>query len=202
MNSQQAIEVLRKGNAAFVEQITDTSSITTTVTETKMGGEQCPFAIILGCADSRVPPEIIFDQGFGDLFVVRVAGNIVAPVQIGSIEFACQQFGAELIVVLGHTQCGAVKATLGGVINGGGDLSPNLESIVQAVSPAVAPIVSENADASVEQLMPAAGEANIKNSVSSLLDQSSVLSTLSEQDKLMVVGAEYDIQSGKVRFLD
>jgi len=140
MNSKEALNKLIEGNKAYVSSDKDGINSNMALHETIL--EQKPFAIILGCSDSRVPAELIFRQGLGELFVIRIAGNIVAPSQIGSIEFACQQFGTQLVVVLGHTQCGAIKATVESLINDSDDFSPNLASIVDLVTPAVLPLAN------------------------------------------------------------
>ena len=162
--------------------------------------KQKPFAIILGCSDSRVPAEVIFDQGVGDLFIVRIAGNIVAPSQIGSIEFACQQFGTQLVVVLGHTGCGAISATIGSLLGDPGEISPNLAAIVDRISPAVQPIISDGDDR--DDILNKAIRANINYSAQQLESGSEILRDLVKQKKLTIVGAEYSIESGRVEFLD
>ena len=160
---------------------------------------QKPSAIILGCSDSRVPAEMIFDQGLGDLFVIRVAGNVVAPSQIGSVEFAAAQFGTRLVIVLGHTSCGAVQATLDQLEQRYEDRSPNLRSIVDRIRPSVQPLMAHTPR---EKLLSEAVRANIAASVDHLRHGSEIIENLIQQDGLMVVGAEYSLQTGLVDFFD
>ena len=161
---------------------------------------QHPFAIILGCSDARVPAEIIFDQGLGDLFVVRVAGNIVAPSLVGSVEFAAERFGTRLVVVLGHTCCGAILATLDELRRPAGGHSPNLLSIVDRVRPAIEPVFESEQDASVVERR--AIRANIRASASQLRHGSQILERLIAEEGLRVVGAEYSLESGEVDFFE
>lgn len=200
MHANDALEKLKQGNLQFLQATSAGKPLLKNVSFEDMSQAQKPFAVILGCSDSRVPAEMVFDQGFGDLFVIRVAGNIVAPSQIGSIEFACQTFGTQLVVVLGHTQCGAVQATVDSLKTGSGAVSPNLKSIIERVEPAVAPVVQEHGESSNEQLMSLAGRANVAMSVSNLSQRSAIIRSLIEQNQLSIVGAEYDIVSGQVDF--
>jgi carbonic anhydrase len=159
---------------------------------------QRPFAIVLGCSDARIPVELIFDQGFGDLFVVRVAGNIVAPSIVGSIEFAASQFGTRLVVVLGHTGCGAVAATVQALASGRGPESKNLRDIVDRISPHIESIVRRG-DAGSQALLEAM-RANVRASVDHLRHGSPILEELVLKARLEVVGAEYDLETGRVQF--
>jgi carbonic anhydrase len=161
---------------------------------------QEPFAIILGCSDSRVPAEIVFDQGLGDLFVIRVAGNIVAPSQVGSVEFAAAQFGTRLVVVLGHAQCGAVLATINELERPGGTPSRNIRSIVDRIRPAVEPLLAKgmNHDAVVRDAV----RANVRVSANHLRHGSDILEGLIDHEGLVVVGAEYSLETGLVDFFD
>ena len=168
----------------------------------KLAEGQEPFAIILGCSDSRVPAEIVFDQGLGDLFVIRVAGNIVASSQIGSVEFAAERFGTRLVVVLGHSQCGAVLATLEDLQRPTDNQSRNLRSIVDRVRPAVEPLLSTELRHDPEALVRHAVRANVRISASQLRYGSEVLDQLIERDGLLVVGAEYSLETGVVVFFD
>lgn len=202
MNANDALEKLKQGNRLFMDEIKSDSELRTKISRDAMGGEQKPFAIILGCSDSRVPAELVFSQGLGDLFVIRVAGNIVAPSQIGSIEFACQQFGTELVVVMGHSRCGAITATVDSLLSDPDSLSPNLAAIVDRVTPAVHPIVSENKELDRAELLRRAGKANVLQSVRGLKMRSRILRGLASQDKLTIVGAEYCIDSGEVEFFE
>lgn len=163
---------------------------------------QAPFAIILGCSDSRVPPEIVFDQGLGDLFVIRVAGNIVAPSQVGSVEFAAARFDTRLVVVLGHSQCGAILATLEELQRPTENQSRNLRAIVDRVRPSVEGLMSTPVTHDPDALVREAVRANIHASVDHLRHGSQVLEQLIQDEGLLVVGAEYSLETGVVDFLD
>ncbi len=165
-----------------------------------MGQE--PFAIILGCSDSRVPAELVFDQGLGDLFVIRVAGNIVAESQIGSIEFAAERFGTRLVVVMGHTQCGAISATLEQLGQPADHRSRNLRSIVDRVRPSVEPLLTTELARDPAALVREAVRANIRESTRHLRSGSDVLEELIQRDGLLVVSAEYSLETGVVEFFD
>jgi len=163
---------------------------------------QRPFAIILGCSDSRVPAEIVFDQGLGDLFVIRVAGNIVAPSQIGSVEFAAERFGTRLVVVLGHSQCGAVLATLEELQRPRESQSRNLRSIVDRIRPSVEGLLVTELRSDLDALVSTAVRANVRASANQLRHSSEVLERLIEDDGLIVVGAEYSLETGLVDVFD
>jgi carbonic anhydrase len=164
--------------------------------------EQSPFAIILGCSDSRVPAEIVFDQGLGDLFVIRVAGNIVAPSQIGSVEFAASQFGTRLVVVLGHSNCGAILATLAELQQPMENQSRNLRSIVDRVRPSVEGLLNTDLKHNLDLLVQYAIRANVGVSVSHLRHGSEILEKLTENHGLVIIGAEYSLDTGKVEFFE
>ncbi len=166
-----------------------------------MAGQE-PFAIVFGCSDSRVPGEIIFNQGLGDLFVIRVAGNIVAPSLVGSVEFAAEQFGTRLVVVLGHSNCGAVKATLDELRRPSGSRSTNLSSIVDRIQPSVETLFETALRDDPEALLKHAVRANIRASASHLRHGSVILENLIDRQGLLVVGAEYSLESGEVEFFD
>ena len=200
ISATEALEQLRAGNSRFVSggQLVGTFSSASRRNELMAGQE--PFAVILGCSDSRVPVEIIFDFSLGHLFVIRVAGNIVAPSQIGSIEFAAEHFGTRLVVVLGHDDCGAVSTTIGELKRPTESRSPNLSSIVERIRPAVEPLMAtETEDAA---LLDQAVRANIRVSVNHLRHGSDILETLIRDDGLLIVGAEYSLESGTVDFFD
>ena len=163
---------------------------------------QAPFAIILGCSDARVPAELVFGQGFGDLFVIRVAGNIVAPSQVGSVEFAAELFGTRLAVVLGHTQCGAVAATLEQLREPQANQSPNLRAIVERIRPAVEPLLTQPVAHDTDALYQRAVRANVQASVNQLRHGSALLERRIERDGLLIVGAEYHVEAGTVEFFD
>ena len=167
-----------------------------------MAEGQAPFAVILGCSDSRVPAEIVFDQGLGDLFVIRVAGNVVAPSQIGSVEFAAEYFGTRLVVVLGHSRCGAVVATLEGAAGAPGMPSRNSASIVDRVRPAWSHCWSPNCGTTMDVLVRRAVRANVRASANQLRHGSEVLEQLIQRDRLLIVGAEYSLDTGVVDFFD
>ncbi|MBT8068162.1 MAG: carbonic anhydrase [Gammaproteobacteria bacterium] len=198
----EALDALREGNQRFVAADIGQGPVAGRIHQAGMSGGQEPFAIVLACSDSRVPVELIFDQGIGDLFVIRVAGNIVAPSQIGSIEFAASEFGTRLVVVLGHTNCGAVAATLKELSLLETHRSPNLRAIVDRVRPAVEPVIAAKADRGVDELMEAAVRANIRASVSRLAHGSLILEQMIGAGDLVVVGAEYSIETGVVEFFD
>jgi carbonic anhydrase len=163
---------------------------------------QSPFAIILGCSDSRAPAEIVFRQGLGDLFVIRVAGNIVAPSQVGSVEFAAERFGTRLVVVMGHTQCGAIDATIEAIITAQDAKSRNLMSIVNRVRPAVEGLVTGELASDPERLRREAMRANVRASVNHLRHGSEIIERMADEDGLVVVGAELDLATGVVNFFD
>lgn len=202
MLPQKALEKLKQGNKKFREAANPGDAMIRKIVFDTMGSDQKPFAVILGCSDSRVPAEIIFDQGLGDLFVIRVAGNVVAPSQIGSIEFACQQFGTQLVVVLGHTQCGAVTATVDSLMNNPDQISPNIASIVERVKPAVQPLIDKHKDAERSEIINLSARANVKHSVQALQKRSEILDGLINAGKLKIVGAEYSVATGEVEFFD
>ena len=197
----EALARLREGNRRFAANQTTPESVDQ-ARRTALAAGQEPFAIILGCSDSRVPAELVFDQGFGDLFVIRVAGNIVAPSQIGSVEFAASRFGTRLVVVLGHSGCGAISATLEEITGRANSQSRNLRSIVNRVRPSVEPLLSGDRVPDEETLIREAVRANVRVSVNQLRHGSELLEQLSENAGLMVVGAEYSLETGVVTFLD
>jgi carbonic anhydrase len=195
-----ALAALRDGNRRFVAELRETHPVRTRRRELPAGQE--PLAIILGCSDARVPAEIVFDQGLGDLFVIRVAGNIVAPSQVGSVEFAAAAFGTRLVVVLGHSNCGAIHATVDQLTRPSKDQSPNLRSIVNRIRPAVEGLIERGAGADRDALVRQAVRANIRMSADHLRHGSEVLEQAIAKDGLMVVGAEYSLESGVVDFFD
>ena len=200
ISANEALARLREGNLRFTSGLAGIDSINTQVHDSRWIDGQSPFAVVLGCSDSRVPVEVVFDQGFGSLFVIRVAGNIVAPSQIGSIEFAAERFGTRLVVVLGHTQCGAIDATLEVLRRAGGKPSPNLMSIVDRIRPSVEGLLTTDLERDPVALARAAERANVRASVAHLRHGSRVLEDLIRDDSLVVVGAEYSLETGKVDF--
>lgn len=201
---QEALELLKEGNTRYVDSLNNSDPMMQKRPE--LVKDQDPLAIILGCSDARVPVEIVFDQGLGDLFVIRVAGNVVAPSQIGSVEFAAEAFGTQLVVVLGHSQCGAVTACVEALINPDQHYSPNLQSIVDRIRPSVYNLhelaTANGQDVDADQLVDRSIRANVRMSVSQLKHGSRALEDLSNSGQLLIVGAEYDLETGKVRFLD
>jgi carbonic anhydrase len=198
----EALARLREGNERFASDIRMRDARTNRKRRRELEAGQEPFAIILGCADSRVPAEIVFDQGLGDLFVIRVAGNIVAPSQIGSVEFAAEQTGARLVVVMGHSRCGAVLATLEQLKRPKENRSPNLRAIVDRVTPAVEALLTADPPHDPEVLVEEAVRANISASADQLRRGSQILEQMIESDSLLVVGAEYSLETGLVDFFD
>lgn len=198
----EALKRLQDGNARFVSGV---RSLEAMMSQTRRGdllAGQEPFAIILGCSDSRVPAELVFDQGLGDLFIVRVAGNIVAPSQVGSVEFAAERSGIRLVVVLGHSRCNAILATVEELGRPTADQSPNLRTIVDRVRPSVEPLMAPELGLSREVLVRHAVRANIRASVNHLRHGSELLEKLIDRNGLVVVGAEYSLETGVVDFFD
>ncbi|HET7314599.1 carbonic anhydrase [Salinisphaera sp.] len=200
LSADDALARLKQGNQDFVNHIADSDTLAGLGASAELIQQQQPFAVILGCSDSRVPAEIVFNQGLGDLFVIRVAGNIVAPSLTGSIEYAAEMFGTRLVVVLGHTQCGAVKATVDQLQQPTELQSPNLRSIVDQVRPAVDALLDTELRHDHSALAAAAVRANVEKSVDQLRHSSAVLENLIETDGLKIVGAEYSVETGAVDF--
>ena len=198
--ASKALERLQAGNRRFVERMRGGQP--ELVPPREMPREQDPFAIVLGCSDARVPAEIVFDQSLGDLFVVRVAGNIVAPSQVGSVEFAAAMFNARLVVVLGHTDCGAVKATIQELQQPAENQSPNLKSIVDRIRPSVRSLLQTDLKDDLDELAHHAVRANVAMSVDHLRHGSTILERLIAEGDFAIVGAEYSLQTGEVEFFD
>lgn len=202
VTAKKALEKLLRGNQRFVSGQSFHVAKFGNSRRAEVLDDQNPFAIVLGCSDSRVPLELVFDQGLGDLFVIRVAGNIVMPSQIGSVEFAADKFGTKLVVVLGHSQCGAVLATLEELEQSTDSQSASLRAIVNAIRPSVEHLVSPACELSRKDLVQAAVRANIHASVQRLVHGSEIIENLIENEKLLVVGAEYSLETGKVTVLE
>ena len=200
VSAQEALDRLREGNKRFASGVGTSRSIGAVPAESAEGQE--PFAIILGCSDSRVPAEIVFNQGLGDLFVIRVAGNIVAPSQIGSIEFAVTSFATQLVVVLGHSNCGAVLAAVEQLQAPADTRSRNLRSIVNFIRPSVERCIQAGSHKHQDALVEQAVRANIHASVRHLRRGSEILEEFISDDRLRIVGAEYSLDTGRVEFLD
>jgi carbonic anhydrase len=202
ISAQEALARLREGNRRFVSEIRSQGTLTGQMRRRELAAGQEPFAIVLGCSDSRVPAEIVFDQGLGDLFVIRVAGNIVAPSQVGSVEFAAERFGTRLVVVLGHSNCGVILATLDELGRPSRDQSRNLRSIVDRVRPSVEALLATELKHDRDTLVQQAVRANIRFSADHLRHGSEVLEQLIQRNGLLIVGAEYCLETGVVDFFD
>ncbi|HEY5806593.1 MAG TPA: carbonic anhydrase [Povalibacter sp.] len=200
--AREALERLREGNQRFVSEDWSTQTLPSPSRRRELATGQQPFAIILGCSDSRVPAELVFDQGLGDLFVIRVAGNIVAPSQIGSVEFAVERYATRLVVVLGHTLCGAIQATLEELERPSATRSPNLRSIVDRVRPSVEELLQTDLRKDPALLAHHAVRSNIRASAAHLRHGSQTIEHLIKREGLLVVGAEYSLETGIVDFFD
>ncbi|HYD96997.1 MAG TPA: carbonic anhydrase [Noviherbaspirillum sp.] len=197
-----ALERLKEGNRRFMSGTANSHTLLSPERRSELVAGQQPFAIILGCSDSRVPAELIFDQGLGDLFVIRIAGNVVAPSQIGSVEFAAERFGTPLVVVLGHSHCGAVSATLEEIVRPMQNQSRHLRSIVERVRPAVEQLLATELRNDPEALLHHAVRANVRSTASHLRHGSEIIEQRIRSGQLLVVGAEYSLESGEVDFFD
>ena len=198
VTASDALKRLRKGNWRFVNGRNDIARSIGEARRAELVDGQQPFAVVLACSDSRVPVELIFDQGLGELFVIRVAGNIVAPSQIGSIEYAAARLGVRLVVVLGHSNCGAVEAALQALTEKLDIVSPHLRSIVDTIRPALEPLIGEPENVTLRKAV----RANIVQSVEQLQHGSQLLEQLIASGDLTIVGAKYSIESGEVKFFD
>ena len=198
ISAQDALQKLREGNARFTAGLDPQGERP----HFKAIENQKPSAIILSCSDSRVPPEMIFDHGIGDLFIVRVAGNIVTPTQIGSVEFAAEKFGSRLVVVLGHTMCGAIRATLDELANPTPSRTENLHSIIDAISPCLSPLIEASPHLDEDNMMHEAMRMNVLNSVNKLQEKSSILRKHVSEKGLEIIGAEYCVSTGAVHFIE
>ena len=202
LSAHQALARLREGNRRFVAEVRNDQAGSSQSRRRELAAGQEPVAIVLGCSDSRVPAELVFDQGLGDLFVIRVAGNIVAPSQVGSVEFAADRFHTRLVVVLGHSKCGAILATLDELRRRTEDQSRNLRSIVDRIRPSVAGLLHTDLVHDPDALVREAVRANIRYSADHLRHGSELLEQLIRSSGLVVVGAEYCLDSGVVDFFD
>ena len=201
-SAREAFERLRDGNLRFAANVRGSDAFVSHTRRAELAAGQQPFAIILGCSDSRVPAEIVFDQGLGDLFVIRVAGNIVAPSQVGSVEFAAARYATRLVVVLGHSQCGAILATLEEMRSPTRNGSRNIKAIVDRVRPSVEAVFAAGLNDQSDALVTQAVRANIRASANHLRHGSEVLEELIQKEGLVVVGAEYSLETGVVDFFD
>ena len=202
ISALEALERLREGNRRYVADDQDSRALTCQRRRDQLLEGQEPIAIILGCSDSRAPAEILFDQGLGDLFVIRVAGNITASSQVDSVEVAAERFGTRLVVVLGHTMCGAVQATVAELERPSDRRSPNLRSIVSRIRPSVQALLETELRHDPEALVRQAIRANIRASADHLRHGSQLLEQRIQEDGLLVVGAEYSLETGLVDFFD
>jgi carbonic anhydrase len=202
ISAGEALARLREGNHRFVSSLENPHVPFSAARRNGLTAGQEPFAIVLGCSDARVPAEIVFDQGLGDLFVIRVAGNIVASSQVGSVEFAAARFGTRLVVVMGHSQCGAILATLEELQRPTANQSRYLRSIVDRVRPSVETLLATDLQNDPDSLVRQAVRANIRVSANHLRHGSEVLEQLIQKDGLLVVGAEYSLETGVVEFFD
>jgi carbonic anhydrase len=202
VSARNALAQLRDGNRRFVADVRSHDNLPSRARRIELAAGQAPFAVILGCSDSRVPVEIVFDQGLGDLFVIRVAGNIVAPSLIGSVEFAAEQFRTRLVVVLGHSQCGAIDATLEQLQRPKENQSRNLRAIVELVRPSVESLLATDLKHDLKALVHEAVRANIRASVKHLRHGSEIIEHLIQEDGLLIVGAEYSLETGEVDFFE
>lgn len=202
IDAADALQRLIEGNRRFVAGLRSLDTLLTHTRRAELAAGQQPFAIILGCSDSRVPAEIVFDQGLGDLFVIRVAGNIVAPSQVGSVEFAATQYGTRLVVVLGHSQCGAVTATLEELRQPSPEKSRNIRSIVDRIRPSVEGLLATELQHDTDALLRQAIRANVRAAADHLRHGSALLENLIANGGLRVVGAEYSLETGAVEFFD
>jgi len=198
--AQEALQRLRDGNARFVAGESDSTALEHGARRQELAAGQSPFAAVLGCSDSRVPVEIVFDQGIGDLFVVRVAGNIAAYSQIGSIEFAARTFGIRLVIVLGHSRCGAIEAVIEEMRKPSALQSDNLDFIVDKIRPSVEQVMTEGFGHDPDMLVAEVGRENVRRSMDALHHGSTIVEQLVEHEGLTIVGAEYSLQTGAVEF--
>jgi carbonic anhydrase len=202
MDARAALEKLRQGNARFIANVRGAEPVLSQVRRADFVHGQNPFAVVLGCSDSRVPAEIVFDQGLGDLFVIRVAGNVVAPSQVGSVEFAVERFATPLVVVLGHTGCGGVGATLDVLQDRAKPGSRGLMSIVDRIRPALEPLLQTELAGQPDALMRVAIRANVRASANQLRHGSEIIERMVASNGLAVVGGVYDLSTGEVEFFD
>lgn len=200
MPAAEALLRLREGNDRFVHNVRSIEALTSQAHRGELVSGQSPFAIVLACSDSRVPCELVFDCGLGQLFVVRVAGNVVAPSIVGSVEFAAATFGTELVVVMGHTGCGAVVKTLQSLDQPRASPSENIRDIVERIRPSVAELALPGRPP-VEVLRKAI-RANVRASANHLRHGSRLLEQRIAEGQLLVVGAEYSLETGVVDFFD
>ena len=197
VSADQALQKLMDGNKRFVESKMMASSLCDLQAREKLAQGQQPYAIILSCSDSRVPPEIIFDKALGEIFVVRVAGNVADPIVLGSIEYAAEHLGSPLVMVLGHERCGAVTAT----VNAKGKPEGNVGAIVKAIQPSAKKAKKDCKGKSAAEVVECAVQVNAKAVAADLTKSSKVLAHLQKEGKIRIVAATYDLDDGKVTML-
>jgi carbonic anhydrase len=202
ISAGKAIERLREGNRRYVSDQPNRVLHSESAIRSGLIKGQSPFAVVLGCSDSRVPVELLFDQGPGDLFVVRVAGNIAGPDQVGSIEFAVAEFGTPLVVVLGHTHCGAINATIDSLAAPTENLSPNIRGIADHILPSIEPLMEVTPRLEREDLVRRSVRRNVSAGVRRLRETSDILFRAIRESGLLVVGAEYSLETGEVDFFE
>ena len=202
IEAHRALARLREGNQAFASGLQLQRRVPSPTRRAELVEGQDPFAIILGCSDSRVPAEIVFNQGLGDLFVIRVAGNVVAPSLVGSVEFAAYKLSTRLVVVLGHSDCGAINATVDALEHPDDGLSSNLHSIIDRIRPSVEGLLDTDLVSNHGELVHQAVRANVRASVNHLRHGSELLENLIENEGLRIVGAEYSLETGLVDFFE
>ena len=202
ITANEALKRLQDGNARFASGVRSIDTLVKQIHRTELVARQEPFARILGCSDSRVPAELVFDQGLGDLFVIRVAGNVVAPSQIGSVEFAAQRFGTPLVVVLGHSMCGTVAATIDDLTTPSESHTSSILSIINRIRPTVEPLFHTELRNDPERLLDAAIRANILAATNQRRHGSSLIEQSVQDGTLTTVGAEYSVENGRVELFD
>jgi carbonic anhydrase len=197
IGADEALKKLMDGNASYVSNRLTLQSSSGAETRRALAKGQQPYAIILSCSDSRVPPEIIFDKGLGEIFVVRVAGNVPDPIIIGSVEYAVEHLGSPLIMVLGHGRCGAVQAA----VEAGHEQQGNIGAIINKILPAVRQAEKKTGSADKSRLVETAVEMNAQLTAKALTEQSSLIRSLVDSGKLKIVAAKYDLDDGTVKLL-
>jgi carbonic anhydrase len=193
--SDEALQKLMDGNKRYVAGDLLKKDVGDTKRQELTKGQK-PFAIVITCSDSRVPPEILFDQGLGDIFVIRVAGNVVDPIALGSIEYGAEHLHAPLVFILGHTKCGAVTATL----EAKGEPEGNIGAIVKKIQPAAA--VAKKKGGSKDEMLETAIHENMKNVYKDIMHKSKIVRELVHEGKVKIVAGEYDITTGKVAMME
>jgi carbonic anhydrase len=191
----EALQKLMDGNKRFVSGTLSQKDLGDAKRKELAKGQK-PFATVLTCSDSRVPPELLFDQGLGDVFVVRVAGNVVDPIALGSIEYAAEHLGSPLLLILGHSHCGAVKATL----EAKGKPEGNIGAIIKKIIPAAD--AAKKKGGTQDEILETAIKQNIKNVYADIMKNSKIVPHLVEEGKLMIAAGEYDITTGKVEMIE